>query len=383
MNPLTREEQARRRHGLPILDWTVSNPTTCGFEYPARDIREALINPAFLRYNPDPRGMQPARVAIADWYGRHGVPVQPDNLLLTSGSSEAYSFLLRIFCNPGDEIAIPKPGYPLFDDLARLNDVTTTHYRLRYDGFWHLDAEDLRQSLTGKTRALVVVHPNNPTGNFLTPGERDIILSTAVSRRIPLIVDEVFFSFAFEHGEPRRSFCGSDVPLVIVLNGLSKLAALPQMKLGWVVVGGTETGLVQDTLARLEMIADTYLSVNTPVQVALPRLLETASHVGEQLRTRAALNYRELRKRFDGTPISALRTEAGWNTILRLPGVRSDEEWALELLREEGLLVYPAYLFELEIAAGVVVSLLPEPEKVKRYAQILLESVARGGTKSA
>jgi aspartate/methionine/tyrosine aminotransferase len=357
---------------MPLHDWTVSNPTACGFAYPASEILSALSSPASLRYDPDPMGDLSAREAVAAWYERQGIALRPDRLLLTAGSSEAYALLFRLLCNADEEVLIPKPGYPLFEDIARLNDVTLLHYRLRYDGVWHLDRADFLSAPSRQTRAIVVVHPNNPTGSYLSAEEMSSVVSLASHNGLPIIADEVFFSFPFESSTRVRSFCTAEAPLVFVINGLSKLVALPQMKLGWIAVGGTDQHLIDEALNRLEMMADTYLAVSTPVQVAAPRFLSACEDLAAEIRGRVARNHKTLIRAFEGTQASVLHVEAGWNAILRLPAVRSDEEWALELLRVSGLLVHPGHFFELEPEALVVVSLLPPESLLTEYAGMVL-----------
>jgi hypothetical protein len=370
-NVLTRAAAGRRRKGEPILDWTLSNPTHCGFPYAGDEILAALASPAGLHYEPDAQGLRDSREAISAWYGRQGVLLDPGSLFLTAGSSEAYSWLFRLLCNAGDEVLIPKPGYPLFDDLARLNDIRPVPYRCRYDGLWHLDLETVRRGVSARTRAIVIIHPNNPTGNYLSAVERDEICNLAAEHDLALIADEVFWTFSFEEKIPASSLHGAEAPLTFVINGLSKLAGLPQMKLGWVALSG-EHGRAEEATQRLAMIGDTYLSVNTPVQVGLGRILEGSSALAEAIRRRAAANYRMMGGLLRDTPITLLTSQGGWNAILRMPGHRTDEEWALLLLREFGLLTYPGHFFDLEGGVFLVVSLIVEEEKATEYLDRML-----------
>lgn len=374
-NPLSAAVEARRLKGERVRDWTISNPTLVGFSSPQSMILEALASPAGLRYDPDPRGMRSAREAIAGHLSRSAGPIDPGSILLTSSSSESYSHLFRLFCEPGDEILIPTPGYPLFDDLARLGDVRVVPYRLRYDGMWHLDRESVRRALSPRTRGIVAIHPGNPTGAYVSREEQEFLASLAREREIPLISDEVFWPFPFESVEPARSFLMLDAPVVAVLGGLSKFAALPQMKLGWVVVGG-EDARVRDALARLEMIGDTFLSVNTPVQLALPAILKYAVQVGEEVRSRVAKNLRTIAAGCAGTPISLLEAQGGWNAILRLPGGKTDETWGVELLHSHGLLAYPGHYFDLEGGSYLVVSLIVQEKETEEYIEMLRAHVA-------
>jgi alanine-synthesizing transaminase len=370
-NALATAVAGRRRRGEPILDWTLSNPTHCGFPYPAKEIRAALASPAALQYEPDPQGVLESRGAISAWYARQGVKLDPGALFLTAGSSEAYSWLFRLLCNAGDEVLIPKPGYPLFDDLARLNDVHLVPYRCRYDGLWHLDLETVRRGVSDRTRAIVVIHPNNPTGNYLSALEREALCRLADEHDLALIADEVFWTFSFEEKIPAPSLHGAEAPLTFMINGLSKLAGLPQMKLGWMALSG-EPGRVGEATKRLAMIGDTYLSVNTPVQAGLGRILEGSSVLAGAIRRRAAANYRTMVTRLEDEPITLMTSQGGWNAILRMPGHRPDEEWALQLLQEFGLLTYPGHFFDLEGGVFLVVSLIVEEEMTTEYLDRIL-----------
>ena len=377
-NRLSAAAEELRRKGERVRDWTLSNPTVVGIPAPSGDFLGALASPAVLRYNPDPRGMRSAREAVARSVSHSSAPVDPDAILLTSSSSESYSHLFRLFCEPGDEILIPTPGYPLFADLARLHDVRVVPYRLRYDGAWHLDRDSLRRALGPRTRGIVAVHPGNPTGAYHSKEEREFLGSAAIERGIPIISDEVFRSFSFDPVPPEASFLSLDVPLVAVLGGLSKLAALPQLKLGWIVVGG-KGARVREAMERLEMMGDTFLSVNTPVQLALPAILDRAGEIGGAFRNRIAQNLRAIREGCAGTPISLLSSQGGWNAVLRLPGKMQDEEWALELLQQHGVLTYPGHFFDLEGGSYLVVSLIvPEGESVENM-KILRAHVAAHG----
>ena len=261
-NALMHLVRSMRAEGKEIQDWTVSNPTLCGFPYDTENIARGLADPSIFTYAPDPAGSAAARELLARFLSTHLAGVRPDRLLLTAGSSEAYSFLFRLLCNGGENVLVPKPGYPLCDELARLNDVELRTYRYHYSGSWHLDEQSVREAITAGTRAIVVIHPNNPTGNFLTPYEQKFIGRIAREHGLSIIADEVFFTFPFAPEAMPISCSQIDAPLVFVLNGLSKMAGLPQMKLGWMSVHGA-AHLVEEVMQRLAMIADTYLSVNT------------------------------------------------------------------------------------------------------------------------
>jgi aspartate/methionine/tyrosine aminotransferase len=352
----------KRARGEEIIDLTESNPTRCGFRYQP----DHLITPFALRnsvsYEPDPRGLLLARQAVAGWYERQQIPVDPSRIILSSGTSEAYSHLLRLLCNVGESIAVPKPGYPLLEYLGRLNDVNCQQYRLEYDGEWHIDLPSLAGILSPKVKALVLVHPNNPTGSFVKLAERERILELSKRHNIPLVVDEVFSAFPF--GEDARragSFAGTQKSLTFTVNGLSKLAGLPQLKLAWIVVSGPDD-LCANALQRLEVIADTFLSVGTSVQLSLETLLSDPAAMSGQILNRVLSNYERLPEVFtQGSPVSIFGCEGAWNAVLRLPATRTDEEWAQELLQVYSILTHPGLLFDMDLKSCIVVSLLPDP----------------------
>ncbi len=373
-NPLTHLVRQLREEGKELGDWTVSNPTLCGFAYARERIAAGLMQPSSFVYAPEPAGHPSARNAIAGFLASRGVEVSSDRILLTASSSEGYSHLFRLLCNPGESIVIPKPGYPLFEDLARINDVALQTYRFHYAGAWHLDAESVRRAVTPSTRAIVVVHPNNPTGNFLSAGEQEMIGRIAQEYGLAIIADEVFLTFPFDRRSTTPSCAHINAPLVFTLNGVSKMAGLPQMKLGWLTVHGDEP-LVRQAMQRLEFLADTYLSVNTPIQMALPEILTTVDGVGESIRSRVAENYRVLGAALGGSAISVLHAEGGWNAVLQLPRTRNDEAWAVHLLKQSGVLVYPGHFFDLDREACVVVSLLPEDHLFRAYCARLRTAV--------
>jgi alanine-synthesizing transaminase len=360
-SPLHSLLQQKRARGEEVLDLTESNPTKCGFIHSS----SALIDSGSLQrsvlYEPDPQGLLSARQAIADWYKRQSISVDPGRVVLASSTSEAYSFLFRLLCNVGDVVAVPKPGYPLFEYLAHLNDILCQQYRLAYDGEWHIDLPSVEDALSSNADALILVHPNNPTGSFVQKDERDRIVFEALARKIPVIVDEVFSAFSFSTDERRaESFAGTSSTLTFTINGLSKLLGLPQMKLAWIVVSGPDEECAR-AVQRLEVIADTYLSVGTPVQQALPRLLHDSEAMSQKILTRTRSNYESLRAACAaGSPSTLFHCDGAWNAILRLPAKRSDEEWALELLQNSGVLTHPGHLFDIETRSCVVVSLLPE-----------------------
>jgi len=335
-----------------VLDLTESNPTGAGLEYPQEAILEAFSDARALRYEPDPRGLISAREAVSGYYGS----VPASRVLLTASTSEAYSYLFKLLCDPGDEILSPRPSYPLFEFLAKLESVRVHQYSLRYDGAWHIDFDSLSRAITPRTRAIVVVNPNNPTGSFLKRDE----LARLTEFGLPILSDEVFSDYAFSPDGSRVStLTGTSDALVFSMSGLSKIAALPQMKLGWIVASGAGH---EAALERLELIADTYLSVATPVQVALPKLLAAAVGVRAQIVNRTRANLELLRERTRDSAARPLNVEGGWYAILQVPRTRSEEEWAIRLLDRRGVLVQPGFYYDFESEAFLVLSLLTAPE---------------------
>jgi len=357
---LARAHRLRAQAGLPIADLTASNPTRCGFAYPP-DLTQALVSPEAFDYDPQPRGSLPARQAVCQYYADsgtlvHGQQVQPHQVLLTTSTSEAYSFLFRLLCDPGSEILVTQPGYPLFDFLAVLDDVQLKAAPLLYDHGWQIDPEAIRRAITPKTRAIVLVHPNNPTGHFTKRWEADELARLCREFDLSLIVDEVFLDYSL--GAPHPSFAASltDVP-VFVVSGLSKIAGLPQMKAAWIVACGPEAAPALD---RLEVIADTFLSMNAPVQCALPTWLAGRAAIQDQIRLRTSTNLVELDQKLLSTPqITRLKVEGGWYAILRIPALQPDEQTVLTLL-ELGVWVHPGYFFGMPESGWLVVSLLAE-----------------------
>lgn len=359
-NELSLLAAEKRKRGEIILDLTESNPTKCGFllESP---LLESLSTPQAALYDPQPRGLASARQAIAAWYAGRDTIVDPESVFLTSGTSEAYSHVFRLLCNAGDSILVPKPSYPLFDYLCRLHDIEAFYYHLRYDGEWHIDFESLHDAVSKSTRAILLVHPNNPTGSYITNDERVKIVDFARRHDLALIVDEVFLDFELSTNERRSgSFAAERGVLTFSLNGISKLLALPQMKLAWIAVSGSEASL-KEAIGRLEVIADSYLSVGTPIQLALPELLKAGPSITEKITARIRHNYRHIRSMIgESSLVSLLTTEGGWNAIVRLPNMMSDEAWALRLLKDCNVLVHPGHFFEIGRNVCVVISLLPQ-----------------------
>jgi alanine-synthesizing transaminase len=351
------EQLARLRSaGARLFDLTASNPTHCGFDYDAASILAPLQNPAALHYEPDPRGLRSARDAVSLYYRDHAATIDPDHIFLTTSTSEAYSFLFRLLCDPGDEVLIGQPGYPLFDFLAQLDDVRLVSYPLFYDHGWHLDLESLRRRVTPRTRAIALVHPNNPTGHFTSAPERAAIEEVCRAHGLALIVDEVFLDYSL--GGTAQSFVSGPHPVpTFVLSGLSKVAALPQMKASWIACFAAD-------LERLEVISDTFLSMSAPIQHALPAWLSKRAEIQGQIRRRVEGNLERLDEILGRqTMVTRLSVDAGWYAVLRVPGVQPEEQMALDLLSQQAVVVHPGSFFGFSGQGWLVVSLLAPLEE--------------------
>ena len=371
-NELALTAGSLRSSGRSLLDLTRSNPTECAFVYDERGIQQALTAGEILRYRPEARGMAEAREAVADYYRKqHGVASVADDLVLTSGTSEAYSFLFRLLCNAGDEVIIPAPGYPLFDFLADICDVKLVRFALVYDHGWQIDFAALAAAVTERTRAVIVVHPNNPTGHYVRSAEQRLLADFCRERGLALIADEVFLDFSMAENRVESLLQGARA-LTFALSGLSKICGLPQMKLAWLAVSGPEAEK-REALARLEVIADAYLSAGTPVQLAARALLEMRGPFQEQVRQRVGRNLCELDRQLAGQNVSTrLACDGGWTAVLRVPAVQSDEALALALLKEQSVLVHPGHFYDFARPGHVVVSLIvPEPEFAQGIARVL------------
>jgi alanine-synthesizing transaminase len=375
-NELARALGRKRAGGAGVCDLTCSNPTRAGLSYPSEEILKALSDREALVYEPDPRGRKSARAAVASYYAERRAAISEENIVLTASTSEAYSFLFKLLAEPGDDVLVPRPSYPLFDFLAALDAVEPRAYPLRHDGSWHVDFPALESSVGERTRALVLVHPNNPTGSYLSDEDRERLVTLASDRGLALIVDEVFLDFPLEEGRVPRSFASVDRGLVFVLSGLSKLAGLPQMKLSWIAISG-DPDRVREASLRLEHIGDTYLSVGAPVQVAAPRLLEAGGAVRRLVSERLRANLRSLAKSVGELPaVTLLRPQGGWYAAMRLPAIRSSEDWALLLLERDSIYVHPGSFFGFEVEAVLVVSLLSPIETFHRGVRGILSRVS-------
>jgi aspartate/methionine/tyrosine aminotransferase len=358
-NRLTRLLEAKRAAGCAIFDLTQSNPTRAALDYPA-EIPAALASPAALDYDPAPAGAPAARAAVSGYYVARGLSVSPDRILLTASTSEGYAYLFKLLADPGDEVLAPRPSYPLFEFLAAMESVVVRQYPLLYEHGWGIDLEALAAEMNERTRAVIVVNPNNPTGSYLKRAEAEALARLCAARGVALISDEVFADYAFAPDARRvSSACQIEGCLSFAMSGLSKVAGLPQMKLGWIVASGPEA-LRRTALEKLEWIADTYLSVSTPVQCGAQELLRQGQEVQRRIRARTQSNLSWLRAHVAGSVFDVLDVEGGWYAVLRAPRIRSEEEWTLELLDRQGVLVQPGFFYDFASEAFLVASLLTE-----------------------
>lgn len=374
-NRLSQALAARRADGQSLLDLTVSNPTECGFKYDEQNILRALANPAALRYEPDPRGMRVARAAVAAYYAERDVQIPLDHIFLGTSTSEAYSFAFQLLCNRGDEILIPAPGYPLFDFLADLHDVRLVRYPLLYDHGWQIDFHVLQRVVTARTRAIVLVNPNNPTGQYIKPQELRRLNEICAARGLALIADEVFLDFAIENSAS-PSLARNQGVLTLTTSGVSKICGLPQMKAAWLVLNGPAEQK-NAAISRLEVIADTYLSMNAPVQLALPLLLEQRRGFQAQVLRRLKKNIAELdRQLATQSSCSRLLLEGGWYAVIRLAASHDDEEFALRLLEIKHVYVHPGHFYDFSVRNCVVLSLLTPEEQFAGGVALLISQAA-------
>ena len=370
--------RAERSSDRTLYDLTISNPTVCGFQYDAEAVLGPLNNSKSLMYDPDPRGMLRAREAVCRYYSEHRAELSPDALVLTTSTSEGYGYLFRLLCDAGDEVLVAQPSYPLFDFLADLKDVRLKPYPLFYDYGWWIDFAALERQISPRTRAIVVVHPNNPTGHGTRAAERHRLEELCARHGLALIVDEVFLDYSLDRPdtEPLVSFAVGPHPvLTFVLTGMSKIAALPQMKAAWIATFGPEAAR-REAMSRLEVIADTFLSMNAPVQLALPVWLEGRKGIQRQILDRVRENLAQVEQ----SGVEALRVEAGWCAILRLPQSHGSDEIAGSLLKECGIIIHPGSFYGISEAGRVVASLIgPAEEFAAGMARIAAYTVEPQG----
>jgi len=359
-NAVSRALEAKRKSAALVLDLTETNPTAAGFNYP-NDLLEALSNPRALEYDPQPLGLWSARAAVASDFRRRGIVISADRVALTSSTSEAYALLFKLLCDAGDAVLVPRPSYPLFEHLTGLESVAAITYSLEYHGSWRIDIDSIARAATDRVRALLVVSPNNPTGSFLHRDDFAAVSKLAADRGWAIIGDEVFTDYALDPAPDATNVLAGAEVLTFSLGGLSKSAGLPQLKLGWIGVGGPSSR-VDEALAAYEIIADTYLSVSTPVQAAAADLIEKGAGIRAQILARVRRNLESLLKLAGAHPaVNVLPVEAGWSAVMQVPQLRSEEALVLELLDKDDVLVHPGYFFDFEREAFLVVSLLIDP----------------------
>jgi alanine-synthesizing transaminase len=374
LNRLTEVRRQLQAAGREVLDLTVSNPTRAGLRYDAEAILNSLSDREAMDYDPQPRGLAGARDAVAAYYREEHceVEIDPEALILTTSTSEGYSYVFRLLCNPNDEVLVPKPSYPLFEFLADLQDVTLTPYPLLYDHGWQIDFPSLSRAVNPRTRAVVVVHPNNPTGSYISADERTQLNSLCREHGLALIVDEVFLDYSHD-GARRPSFVRNPEVLTFTLSGVSKISGLPQMKFAWIAASGPAT-VVTGAMDRLEVIADTYLSMNAPIQLAAATLLGQRKNIQSSLLDRARMNLVELdRELAQQKATQRLQVEGGWYAVLRVPVTRTDEDLAIDLLRRASVLVHPGHFYDFPNDGYLVVSLLTQPSEFREGARRIFE----------
>jgi aspartate/methionine/tyrosine aminotransferase len=405
-NRFTEAVEEVRATGAGLLDLTASNPTRVGLQYDAEAILASLASPRAMDYDPQAKGLLAARESVAAYYrAEHGCDVDAERIVMTTSTSEGYSFVFRLLCNAGDELLVPKPSYPLFEFLADLQDVKLAPYPLIYDHGWQMDFHSLEKAVTPRTRGVVVVHPNNPTGSYVSDEERRHLNGICREQDLALVVDEVFLDYGLRSDgapslEPNSgslhapwdrqapipplgrddnarklagSFAGNEDVLTFTLSGLSKIAALPQMKVAWVVTTGPR-GQATEAMARLEVIADTYLSMNAPMQWAVPELMAQRHGVQRQLRERVERNLAEMDRQLAGQQAcERLDVEGGWYAVLRVPVTRTDEELAIELVREKGVVVHPGHFYDFESDGYLVLSLIGDEAEFREGVCRVLE----------
>ena len=376
-NRYTQTLEQLRTSGQSLFDLTLSNPTECHLDYDEEAIRKAFQNPRALTYEPTAKGLLAARKEVARYYREdHGETVDPESIVLTTSTSEAYSYIFQLLCNPQDEVLVPKPSYPLFDFLTDLQDVRLVPYQLRYAHGWFMDFGSIQRALTPKTRAVLLVHPNNPTGSYSKEEEREKLNQICRERDLALIVDEVFLDFSLD-GQKRQSFAANSDALTFTLSGLSKIAGLPQMKVAWVVTSGP-TSRTTEAMARLEIIADTYLSLGSPTQWAIPVLLEQRKRMQPQLQERIRENWTYLKLKLSQTrKYELLETEGGWNAVMRVKQDdtekwQGDEEFTTELMQSKKVLVHPGHFYDFACEGHFIASLITPTGEFRRGIEALL-----------
>ncbi len=373
-NRITATFEGLKKKNVPIIDLTESNPTHCGFVYPSGKILPPLASEKNLCYEPHSQGSLEAREAVARYYKEQGRDVPVTRIFLTASTSEAYSYLFRLLVDAGQEVLFPRPSYPLFQFLGDLNDVTLNYYPLVYMDYWQMDLIQLEECIQPATKAIVLVNPNNPTGSFIKKDELSALNRICRMKNVPIICDEVFADFVFPGTKDMVSLVNNDAVLTFVMGGLSKTLALPQMKLSWIIVSGPKE-LADEACQRLEMIADTYLSVNTPVQNAVAGWLSRREEFQAPVKQRTLDNLRFLEEAVKTTKCQLLKPEGGWYAVLRIPLAKTfEEEFILQLLEKDHVFVHPGYFFDFEVEGFLVVSLLPSSDVFKEGIKRIIRS---------
>ena len=376
-NPFTQAQAEVRAAGVEILDLTLSNPTQASLAYDTEAILGALVSPEALNYDSQPKGLPDARKAVAEYYRaeHEAFDLDIDSIILTASTSEAYSYVFRLLCNPEDEILVPKPSYPLFEFLADLQDVKLVPYPLIYDHGWQIDFASLYKAVNHRTRAVVLVHPNNPTGSYVRSEEVASLNALCREYSLALLVDEVFLDYPHD-GAPRSTFALNNETLTFTMSGLSKIVGLPQMKLAWLVTSGPEAER-REALARLEVIADTYLSVSTPVQLATRQMLSERRNIQPLLLDRTRANLLELDEQLARhKTCSRLEVEGGWYAVLRVPATQSDEELAIEIVRKMAVLVHPGHFYDFPSDGYLVISLIAPTHQFREGMKRVLDLIS-------
>ncbi len=374
-NPFISRMEALQKTKRGIIDLTESNPTRCHFKYPQEKVLKALVQKKGLRYDPFPMGIKEAREAVSVNYKRKGFNVSAENIFLTTSTSESYSFLLRLLCNPQDRLLVPRPSYPLFEYLAQINDVALDYYNLSYNGRWEIDFASLEENISLQTRAVVLVNPNNPTGSFVKADELARINRLCKDRHLAIICDEVFWDYALDDRAPKVSLVGNQEVLTFTLSGASKSLGLPQMKLGWGTIGGPED-LIREAAGRLEIILDTYLSVNSSVQHALKPWFSLQPGIQREIKGHLKENYALLNEVIlKEDSCESLCAEGGWYAVLRLPDDLTEDEWVNLFLEKEHVFVHPGYFFDFQSEPYIVLSLLCEPKVFREGVSRMLNRV--------
>lgn len=375
-NKLTQLIEQKRLNSEEILDLTQSNPTRIDINYPKKEILDALNSSNILLYNPDPKGIIAARKAVASYYQAHSVNVDLERIFLTASTSEAYTILFKLLMEPGDSVLVPIPSYPLFEHLAQVECVKPISYPLYFDGAWYIDFPMLEKLCQKNTRAIIIVNPNNPTGSFLKQNELRELIKFCKERQLALISDEVFCDYAHQECSDKvATVAGLEDILTFSLNGLSKYAGLPQLKLGWIVINGSGK-VFEEAVSRLEFITDLFLSVSSPVQHALAKLLDIAPKIKDQIHRRVIENYSWLKEQISSESVcSLLPSEGGWYAILKVPRIISEEELVLELLIKDNLIVHPGYFFDFQMEGYLIISLITRKDIFQLGVKRLLNRI--------